>query len=511
MRRSIFCFGLTFLLSFSRVSIGGIPANIDALVKRAMQTFQVPGAAVGIVQNDSLVFAKGYGTRILGSNLPVDAQTFFAIGSISKSTVAVCLGMLVDEKRLSLDDPVTNYLPDFQLYDPWVTREITIRDLLTHRSGYISESGGTVWYGSDYDRQTIIHRLRFLKPVSSFRSRYAYQNVMYLVAGEIIPVVTGKSWDDFVRDRLFRPLVMTTTNTRLQDLAAYQNVAQPHAIINNELRVIPYRNYDNVGPAASVNSNIVEMANYVRFLLNGGRFRNQQLLSPAFARELFTPQTIVPIREYAPELARLKPNFFAYGLGWFLKDYQGYKLVYHTGGLDGMRAMVMLVPERKLGIIVLSNQEESRFYNAITYTLLDQLLGASNFDWITAFEKDRVRAQIEQQESVHRRAAERVANTKPTLALNFYTGKYFDRLYGDILVTVENGHLVLSFTHTPSFTADLEHWHYDTFRLNWRDVVIPPGFLTFQINSHGKVCGLQLDQPNLLDVDFSELEIKRVE
>jgi len=485
--------------------------GFDDFVKQTIHSFDVPGIAVGIVKNDSLIYAKGFGVRKLGDKAPVDANTLFAIGSISKSTVAIALGILVDEGKIKWDDPVTKYLPDFQMDDPWVSREITIRDLLTHRSGLISESGGTIWYGSDYSRADVIRRLRYLKPVTSFRYKYAYQNVMYLVAGEIIPAVTGQSWDDFIQERLFKPLGMSTSNTHLKDLDKYTNVSIPHAFVNGRQQPIAYRNYDNVGPACSVNSTVVEMAQYVRLLLNGGVYKGRRLYSPAVAFELFNPQMIVPIRDYGPGLELLKPKFFAYGFGWFLKEYRGRKLVYHTGGLDGIRAMVMMVPDEKLGIIVLTNQEDSRVYNVLTYYLLDSYLVGKPYDWLGAYLKDRATALQNSADQERRIQAERVSNTKPSLELSQYTGKYTDRMYGEIDVIFENNHLILKFSHTPSFTGDLEHWHYNTFRIKWRDPVVPDGFLTFQMNAKGQVGRIDFNQPNLLDVDFSELEINQAQ
>lgn len=485
--------------------------GLDDFVKQTMRSFDVPGTAIGIVKDDSLIYAKGFGVLKLGSNSPVDENTLFAIGSISKSTVAVTLGMLVDEGKLKWDDPVTKYLPDFQMYDPWVTREITIRDLLTHRSGLISESGGTIWYGSDYSRTEVVQRLRYLKPVTSFRYKYAYQNVMYLVAGEIIPAVTGQSWDDFVKERLFKPLGMHTTNTHLKDLDKYSNVSIPHAIVNGRQRPIAYRNYDNVGPACSVNSTVVEMAQYVRLLLNGGIYKGQRFFSEAVAFELFNPQMVVPIRDYGAGLELMKPKFFAYGFGWFLKEYRGRKLVYHTGGLDGIRAMVMMVPDEKLGIIILTNQEDSRVYNVLTYHLLDSYLIGKPYDWAGAYLKDRATEMQKATEKERQIQSERVTGTRTSLELNRYAGKYADRMYGEINVVLENGHLVIKFCHTPSFTGDLEHWHFNTFRIKWRDPVVPDGFLTFQLNARGQVGRIELNQPNLLDVDFTELDIKRAD
>jgi CubicO group peptidase (beta-lactamase class C family) len=410
--------------------------------------------------------------------------------------------MLVGEGKISWEDPVTKYLTDFQLYDAYVTREFTIRDLLTHRSGLAEISGGTVWYGSNYDRGELIRRLRYLKPVSSFRSQFAYQNVMYLVAGEIIPAVTGVSWDDFVQQRLLTPLNMKSTNTSTNDLSQVPNIAMPHSRIDGKVQQVAYRNYDNVAPAASINTSAADLAQYVRFYLNGGKVDEQTLVeSQAFA-ELTQAQITIPITPRPGDLAGLTPKFNAYALGWFLRDYLGRKIVLHTGGVDGMTALAAFVPEEQLGMVVLSNQE-TPFIGAACFHILDTFLGKTATDWFSVyaswFREEQEKKQHEQTTLV------RVTDTSPSLPLSGYAGRFQDPLYGLASVTLENEELVLRFEHSPCFTGDLEHWHYDTFRIHWRDPMITKGLVTFPLNSQAKVSEMRFDQPRLLDVDFAEL------
>jgi CubicO group peptidase (beta-lactamase class C family) len=479
---------------------------INTDFQQTLNAFEVPGASIAVVKNDEVVFANGYGVRELGADQNVDKYTLFAAGSISKSFTSTCLAMLVGEGKIAWDDPVTKYLPDFQLYDAYVTREITIRDLLTHRSGLAEISGGTVWYGSDRDRREVIRRLRYLKPVSSFRSKFAYQNVMYLVAGEIIPAVTGVSWDDFVRERLLVPLNMKSTNTSTNDLSQVSNVASPHSKIDGKVQRVAYRNYDNVGPAASINTSAADLVQYVRFYINSGRTGGQELVeSKAFA-ELTQAQIAMPIAPRPAELVALTPKFNAYGLGWFLRDYRGRKIVLHTGGVDGMTALAGFVPEEELGIVILSNQE-TPFIGAAFFHILETLLGDPATDWLSAY---AAWFQKEEQQKQQQPTPTAISGTSLSLPLSGYAGKFCDTLYGDATVNLEDEHLVLRFEHSSCFTGDLEHWHYDTFRIHWRDPIVPKGFVTFPLDSRGKISEMKFDQPPLLDAEFAELNFVAV-
>jgi len=484
----------------------GQPADfpdINDYIIDNMEYFRVPGLSLAVVKDDKVVFIKGYGVCEVGKPEKVDENTLFAIGSISKSTTAVGLAMLEDEGRLRWDDKVIQHLPDFRMYDDWVTREITLTDLLTHRSGLRSVSGGTIWYGSDFNREEIIERLRYLKPVSSFRSEYAYQNVMYLVAGQIIQAITGRSWDEYIREKLLLPLNMNRTTTTMDELQTRKNVAMPHIFKESQLIVIPHRDYDNVGPAASIYSSAGDMAQYVRCLLSHGEFEGRRIFSEENAREMFSPQMVIPFSDYPVEMKRRQPQYRTYGLGWFLEDYQGQKIIRHSGGVDGMRALVAMVPVEKLGFVILTNQEEYRMYYTIFYKLLDHFLGFPDYEWDRVFRKSiSVEEEVDQSEK---------AGTAPPLPLTEYIGRYRDRMIGDIFIEQVEERLLLLFPHMPGFTADCIHWQEHTFQLQWRDPMIPQGYLTFELDTDGKIERLVLDQPKLLDVDFEELEIFRAD
>jgi CubicO group peptidase (beta-lactamase class C family) len=258
--------------------------GFDDYVNKALKEWEVPGVAIAIVKGDQVVLAKGYGVRKLGEAAPVDERTLFAIGSSSKAFTAAAVAMLVDEGKVKWDDPVTKYLPGFQMYDPYITRELTVRDLLTHRSGL--QRGDFLWYGTGLDRDEILRHARLLKPTWSLRSTFGYQNIMFLAAGQLVAKVSGKSWDEFIQQRIFAPLAMNSSSTSINALKTAADVATPHAKVDAKVQVIPWRNIDNIAPAGSINSNVVDMAQWVRLQLNQGTLQTQKLFSPAVAKEI---------------------------------------------------------------------------------------------------------------------------------------------------------------------------------------------------------------------------------
>ena len=485
--------------------------QIDEYANRVMKDWRVPGFAMAIIKDDAVIFAKGYGVRKLGEATPVDERTLFAIASNTKAFTAAALAVLVDEGKIKWDDPATKYLPGFQLYDPYVTRELTVRDLISHRSGLATFGGDLLWYDSTYGRDEILRRIRYLKPTSSFRSKYGYQNIMFLAAGQIVAAVSGKSWDDFIRERFLNPLGMTTTNTSITAFKSTDNIASPHNELDGRLRVVRYSNVDGVGPAAAINSNVAEMAQWIRLQLGRGKYNGKQFFSPAVAREMWSPQTIIPISEGAEKFNPTR-HFNTYGLGWFLSDYQGRKVVSHGGGLDGMISQVAMMPEENLGVVVLSNSE-TPLPSIMVNKIFDTFLGVPQRDWSAEFLARSNQAKAEGAAEEKKLEDERAKNTKPSLALEQYAGTYTGAMYGDAKVTSENNRLVIRLVASPNFVGDLEHWQYDTFRVKWRDSVsypFPKGFVTFTLNAKGKVEEMKIDVPNP-DFDFKELEFKRVE
>ncbi len=518
MPQRSFRLGLLFLLLFiASHSLLAQTANFDARLKevdeyasKAMRDWKVPGFAVAIVKDDRVIFAKGYGVRKLGETVPVDERTLFAIASNTKAFTAAAVAILVDEGKLKWDDPVTKYLPGFQLYDPYVTRELTVRDLLSHRSGLATFGGDLLWYDTTYRSDEILRRIRFLKPTSSFRSRYGYQNIMFLAAGQIVANVTGKSWADFIRERFLIPLGMTSTTTSITAFKSTDNVAAPHNELDGKIRVVRYSNVDGAGPAAALNSSVADMAQWIRLQLGRGKYNGKQFFSPATAREMWSPQTIVPISEQAEKFNPTK-HFNTYGLGWFLSDYHGRKVASHGGGLDGMISQVAMMPEENLGLVVLTNSE-TPLSTILVNKVFDLFLGVPARDWSAELLERTRQAKEAEQAAEKKLEDERAKGTKPSLALSGYAGSYGGEMYGEARVTEENGRLVLRLAPAPNFVGDLEHWQYDTFRVKWRESVsypFPRGFVTFTLNARGKVDEMKIDVPNP-DFDFKELEFKRI-
>ena len=481
--------------------------SLDIFIHQLMHDFDVPGLAIGIVQDDAVLFSKGFGTREINKKLPVDENTLFGIGSISKSMTALTLGILVDEGKINWDDKVKTYLPYFELYDPYVTENFTIRDLLTHRSGLRSVSGGALYYHSDYSREEIIKRIKYLEPIAGFREKPAYQNLTYLVASEIVKVVSGMSWDDFVKERVFAKLNMSNTTTLSTVREASNNLAQPHTLNENYQKVaITQEKGDNLAPAGSVYSSAKEMTNYMRLLLNKGAFGKDTLVSQQIIQEIFKPQI-----HYAISGDQFANEFTSYGFGWWLTPKKGHKVIEHSGGIDGMIANLIMIEDMNVGFVILSNTRFEPAVFLLSAKLLEDLIDDKSYEAPYAIKKEQRDGRIDQgKKALNEIEKTKIKNTKPSLAFKDYAGTYFDKMYGDIIVyQTKIGELEISFTHTELFKAKLKHWHFDTFKIEWYDTRVPHGFLTFNFNSKREIIGFSMDQENLLDVDFGELEIKK--
>src|SRR6185369_4379650 len=378
---------------------------------------------------------------------PVTAQSLFRIASNTKAFTTAALAILVDEGKLRWDDHVIDHMPAFQMYDPYVTREMTVRDLLVHRSGLGLGAGDLLfWPSTDVTRDEIVRLIRFLKPATSFRSRYAYDNLLYLVAGQLIPQVAGQSWDDFVKQRILAPLGMTSTNVGTPGLLAAHEVAMPHARADGKVTPLEHADHDNLAPAGAMSSSVADLAKWMVAQLNHGDLGGgRRLFSEAQSRQMWSPQTILPIGDLpagAPAaIQAMQPNFSAYGLGWMLRDYRGRKMVFHTGTVAGYLSRVTMVPELKLGVVVLTNQEEAGAHQSIAWTVVDHYLGAPATDWVGAF-RDLAKAEAAESEAeVKKAAGKRNANSRASLAPSAYAGRYRDQWYGDVVVAEHGGKL----------------------------------------------------------------------
>lgn len=483
-------------------------AEIDAYAQQVMKDWNQPGMAIAVVRDGKTVFAKGYGVRELKKPEKVDENTVFAIASNSKAFTTAALSILIDEGKIgSWDDKVSKYLPEFRLYNPYVSEDLTLRDIVSHRVGLDTFSGDLLWYETKYTNDEILNRVKYLKPTRGFRTGFGYQNLMFIAAGKVIEKVSGKSWGAFVKEKILNPLGMKRTTATIKDLP--NNAAFPHNESGGTLRVLHRGNVDGADAAAGLNSSVADLTKWIRLQLGKGEFEGKRIFSEKNSWEMWQPAVVLPISENAAK-ANPTRHFNAYGLGWNLFDYQGKKIVTHSGGLDGMLSRTVLIPESNIGFVVLSNSEYPA-YNIMYQKMLDVFTDAPKKDYNAESLKRTEAAKKNEAEEAKKMEDARVKNTKPSLALKDYSGTFTGELYGDATVSEENGKLVLRMLPSPNFVADLEHWHYDTFRINWRPSVaydFPAGFVTFTIDKNGKAGEFSIDQPNN-DFWFYELEFKR--
>jgi len=463
--------------------------DLDAYVHAAMAQWKVPGLAVAVVKDGKVVLARGYGVRELGKPAPVDADTLFDIASNTKAFTAAALGTLVAEGRLQWDDPVVQYIAGFRLDSPYVTQEITLRDLLTHRSGYCDPFD--MWYAADDTVANIIARLQYQKPSYGFRARFCYNNAMYMVASRFIPAIAGVSWNSYVSTRFFGPLGMTRTVSTASAVAASSDVAVPHGEVNDTVQVIkPYwsNNMDVFAAVGGINSSVRDMSHWLIMLLADGRYEDEQVLPPSVIQAMETPQMVVdPGSDLGGWLRTQTPNarFYAYGLGLFLQDYGGQQLVWHAGDIDGMASALGMVPDQHLGVVVLSNMNGNRAPEGIMFHVLQDYLGLPHRDVSGA-----MYAYIQQEKAQSDAASQKLSaagrpGAQAPLPLAAYAGSYSDAFYGDVSVQQESGHLVLHMGN-PMFVGDLQPWNGNTFRVRWRYRFYGDTYITFDVDALGK-------------------------
>ena len=486
------------------------PADIDRVVTGAMREYQVPGVAVGIVKDGKLVFAKGYGVRALGETDPVDADTVFAIASNTKAFTTAALATLVDSGKLSWDDRVIDHVPEFRMWDSWVTREFTVRDLLTHRSGLGLGAGDMLFVTpTDFTKHDIIRALRYLKPVTSFRSQFAYDNNMYAVAGEVITSVTGKSWEDYVTDTLLKPLHMDGCAANAARLPAGAKLAAPHVVSEKRLQKITPLDIAAAAPAGAIHCNVTGLGKWVAMqLAHGVAADGTRIFSEAQGTEMWTPQTILAVSGKRAQLTRT--HFQSYGLGFGLEDFEGYKRVEHNGGLPGMVTHISMIPELNLGVIVLTNQQVGEVLDAVTLSILESYTGGAKHDWL-AIEKQ---ATAEREQKIREADAKRLppqaeAGWKPSDP-QAYVGVYNDPWRGDATVSRSGDQLRLTFSHTRALSGVLTPAGTDLFIVRWDDRTLDAdAYVRFTTDFANKVAGFTMravSDSTDFSFDFQDLD-----
>jgi len=493
-------------------------SQIDTLVERTMRAFDVPGIAVAVIKDGKVIHSKGYGVRSLNTKEKVDENTLFGIASNSKAFTAAALGILIDEGKLKWDDKVRDYIPEFKLYSPYVTEEFTIRDLLTHRSGMGLGAGDLMFFpdSSDFTLKDILYNLRFLKPVSGFRTKYDYDNNLYIVAGEVVARVSGKSWDDFVEERILEPLGMTHSACSFDRLKDKTNVIDGHASVEGKVQVIARSSLKVGHSAGGINSCISDLSKWVLLQLSHGKYGDdlgKKLFSDDVHEEMWTPQTIIPVRNPGP----YNTHFSAYGLGFGVSDVKGYKQLSHTGGLEGMVTQITMIPELNLGIIVLTNQQEGGAFTSITNQIKDSYFGITGTDRVTQYSNGRkqsLAAANKITDSIWRDIATAQKENAGKTDLKIYTGTYHDQWFGDIIISIKNGKLWFDSKRSPKLTGEMFAYKGNSFVVKWRDRSMDAdAFVIFSLDMEGKGAGITMRPISPLtdfSYDFQDLDLHRV-
>lgn len=492
-------------------------AAIDSLVARSMAAFDVPGISVGVIKDGKVIYAKGHGVRSLKSMQKMDENTLVCIGSNTKAFTTAALGILVDEGKIKWDDKVRTYIPEFTLYDPYVSEEFTIRDLLTHRSGLGLGAGDLMIFpeGVDFTRKDIIYNLRFLKQTSSFRSKFDYDNLLYIVAGEVIERATGKSWEEFVEQRITRPLGMTTTRSMYDRITDRRNTSDPHSEVNGKVQVIG-RNALKVGAAAgAIYSSISDMTKWMQMLLAKGKYgdgSSKTLISEAVHKELWSPQTILPVGGPGP----YNTHFSSYGLGFGLSDVGGYKQVSHTGGIEGMVTQVTMIPELNLGIVVLTNQMEGLAFVSITNQIKDGYLSKTGNDWVSTLSDQRKKGLAEAKtvtDGVWAEIDKVRASGKSNVDLNLFVGRYTDAWLGDVTISIKNGKPWFESKRSSKLSGEMLPYKGNTFIVKWPNIEMPAdAYVNFSLDEQGKASGFTMRAVSPLtdfSFDFQDLDFRR--
>ena len=483
------------------VAIDDALAGFDDFVTATMQQWRVPGLAIGVIRDGEVVLARGFGYRDREARLPVTEQTIMAIGSNSKSFTVTLLAMLADEGRLDWDTPVRDYLPDFRLYDHFATAEMTPRDLVTHQSGLPRHDN--VWYGRPHSRAELFERLRHLKPNASFRSRYQYQNLMFMAAGHLAERITGTDWHQLIEDRILTPLAMERSNTSVRYNPGSGDHALPYLLHDGVLSRVPFRNLDHMGPALSINSNVIEMLGYIQTHLDGGMHDGRRIISEESSDLMQQPQFAIPGESHFQELGQV-----SYGLGLRVGSYRGRKMVAHGGGIDGFISFMSWLPRERIGVIVLTNRsgEMNPVPTTLAYNIYDRLLGLPEIDWTTRNLELRAEQEARSAETARDLEAGRITGTQPSRELAAYAGRYYDPAYGSMsVVQAGEGRLEILYD---SFRLELEHYHYDIFVIRSHPAMVPvTGLVTFTIGESGEVTSVAIPfEPNGADIVFERAD-----
>ncbi|MEQ8168686.1 MAG: serine hydrolase [Candidatus Eremiobacterota bacterium] len=458
-----------------------ILSDFEAYAKSGMTDWQVPGMAIAIVRGNEIIYKKTFGVREAGKSDAVTEDTLFQIGSTSKAFTSALVAMMVDEGKVRWDDKVINYLPDFRMYDPWVTGEFNVTDLMAQRSGMATYAADAL-ASFGYDRQYIIHNIRNIKPVGSFRADFSYVNNLWLVAAELVEKLSGKSWEENIKERIFNPLGMNNSSTDMKSYTEGKNAAFIHTKINGKVTALPmdwpYIHWTyTYGPAGGINSDITDMAKWLTFQVNNGTFQGKSIISEENMTFMHTPKTFAPTMKNQP--------LQSYCQGWIYRENTPCDIVWHNGGTSGFKTMIAIVPEAKIGIVVLSNLADTELPDSLAYRFFDMYFDRPERDWSSEY--------LEQEKKNEDPANAPVApkNPLPPMELKHYTGTYSNNIYGEITVSEKDKGLIITIG-PKKMNVFLKHWDRDIFTLSlWGHNT--EGFATFQTDYTLKATVLTLD------------------
>jgi CubicO group peptidase (beta-lactamase class C family) len=472
-------------------------ATLDAFVDRTLADWEIPGLSLAVVKDDRVVIAKGYGRRELGRDARVDADTLFGIGSCSKAFAAASLGVLVSDGKVAWEDRATTYLPWLEVYDPWVTHELRLRDLVSHRVGTDYNVENRLRPVSS-DQKDLLRRSKSVQPVAPFREQFVYSNNMFIATGQLVAAVAGKPWPEFAKERLWGPLGMTATNASATTSRQAQDHATPHMVVDEKLRPVEWEYPDRVAvPSGGLNSNAHDMAEWLRFQLGQGTHAGRSIIRADVVKEMHTAQSVVlRPREGVPRVVsqpELGGRFFGYGMGWFVNDYRGRKMLWHSGSIDGFRCAAAMLPEEQLGVVALINAERTQLAFAVAFRVLDAYLGASSPDWSAKLLAETREGEASERERERQLVASRPRGATPLLPLDAYVGTYADDAFGRAVVSREGGALTLK---VGALAGPLEHWRGDTFRarLNWDTHPFGQPFVAFVVDPKAQVVAVEIDE-----------------
>ncbi|WP_057829957.1 serine hydrolase [Colwellia sp. TT2012] len=496
--------------------------KIEQAISQAMNTFQVPGVAVAIIKDNQVVMSKGFGVIEQGQSTKVTAETLFGIASNTKAMTVALLASLIDEGKLTWQTKVIDVIPEFQMPDAYVTRAFTMVDLLAHNSGLGLGAGDLmIWPNTSLSNADILNGLKYLPEVSSFRSEFAYDNLMYIIAGEVIARITGQSWQEVIQQRIFTPLGMNNTRATFSQIEkTNKNVARAHVPLNGKLHVVDGDFLEKFSSAGSVASSVNDMSLWLLAQLNQGQYgdiaeagiidgKAARLFSAKQSRAMWQPRTLLSVTDKATQ--QDKTHFSAYGLGWFMKDYHGVKLIHHSGGILGMVSKVVLVPEENLAMVILTNQQSGYAFNAIYHEILNEYLELEEKDWIAYYHAKQQKNRAKEKKRLAKMADSVNKNSVHSLALRDYAQSYVDNWYGEIHISFKNNKLHMQFSNTAALQGTLEHYQHNTFIVRWHDRTLEAdAFVNFNLNEEGGINYVTMKAVSLatdFSFDFHDLKL----